>query len=59
MFSAGLNVTEVLANDGSYTAGLLDALHETLARPLPVPNADGGGGQRAGHRRWLSAGVRI
>jgi len=46
IFSAGLNVTEVLAHDAAYTAGLLDTLHETLVRifscPLPTVAAVNG-----------------
>lgn len=46
IFSAGLNVTEVLAHDADYTAGLLDTLHETLVRlfscPLPTVAAING-----------------
>jgi enoyl-CoA hydratase len=46
IFSAGLNVAEVLAHDAAYTAGLLDTLHETLVRiftcPLPTVAAING-----------------
>jgi len=37
VFSAGLNVSEVLAHDTSYTAGLLDDLQETLVRIFTCP----------------------
>ncbi len=46
IFSAGLNVSEVLAHDKKYSAGLLDTLSETLIRifacPLPTVAAVNG-----------------
>ena len=46
VFSAGLNVSEVLAHDSGYTAALLDSLHETYVRifacPLPTVAAING-----------------
>ena len=37
VFSAGLNVTEVLSNDRAYTDDLLDALHDALVRLFRCP----------------------
>ena len=56
VFSAGLNVYEVLDHDTDYPR----RCWTTWCGPgpdLPQPDADGGRGQRAGHCRWLSAGL--
>ena len=37
VFSAGLNVSDVLAHEPPYSAALLDALHETLVRIFTCP----------------------
>ena len=70
LFSAGLNVTEVLAHDGHYTEELLGALNEVLLAvftcPLPTVAAVNGSAIAGGcllacafDRRLIAEGARI
>jgi enoyl-CoA hydratase len=70
VFSAGLNVTEVLANEISYSEELLSSLHQTLVRiftcPLPTVVAINGAAIAGGcllacafDRRLIAEGARI
>ena len=70
IFSAGVNVTEVLGNDPSYTAALLDSLHQTLVAifrcPLPTVVAINGAAIAGGcllacafDRRLIAEGARM
>jgi len=70
VFSAGLNVNEVLANDKGYTDELLDTLNEALIRvfmcPLPTVVAINGSAIAGGcllacafDKRLISEGARI
>jgi enoyl-CoA hydratase/carnithine racemase len=70
IFSAGLNVSEILAHDTSYTATLLDSLSEALVRifacPLPTVAAINGPAIAGGcilacacDQRLMAQGARI
>jgi len=70
IFSAGLNVSEILAHDKSYTADLLQSLGDTLVRlfrcPLPTVAAINGPAIAGGcilacacDKRLLAQGARI